>query len=163
MKNVGGKPLTVTAINAPEGFTFSQSVPFEVGASEVKEIVVSLGTESKGSKSGEIVFVNDGTTEPRISVVGSVPEEGTWYEDFEDELSAQFICPTNWKRANYPNDLQTETSKYWLENSNSSEPQMLVSPKVVVAEGEALSFKAAKRNQYNGFLNVYYSADRKTG
>lgn len=161
LKNVGGKPLTVTAINAPEGFTFSQSVPFEVGASEVKEIVVSLGTESKGSKSGEIVFVNDGTTEPRISVVGSVPEEGTWYEDFEDELPAQFICPTNWKRANYPNDLQTETSKYWLENSNSSEPQILVSPKVVVAEGEALSFKAAKRNQYNGFLNVYYSADRK--
>ena len=161
LKNVGGKPLTVSAINAPEGFTFSQSVPFVVGASEVKPIVISLGTESKGSKSGEIVFVNDGTTEPSISVVGSVPDEDTWYEDFEDELSELFICPTDWTRTNYPSDLQTETSKYWLENSNSSDPKMLISPKLVVAEGDALTFKAAKRNQYNGFLNVYYSADRK--
>ena len=162
LRNYGGKPLTVSSVTLPDGFSVSLDLPLVVNPDDDIDFNVVLGTESAGMKSGDIVFVNDGTTEPKISVVGSVPAQDSWYEDFEDELSSAFICPDSWSRSSYPSELQTTTSKYWMENSNSSTPEMLISPKVTVVDGDALSFKAAKRASYSGFLNVYYSPDRVT-
>lgn len=162
LRNYGGKDVTITEIVAPEGFTFSLNTPITVAVGERKTIDVILGTELSGPKSGKIVFVNDGTTTPEISVAGTVLSPDIFYEDFEDELSSGFIYADNWERTDYPNELAGSTGEYWMANSNATEPTMLITPKLIVEEGDSFSFRAAKRSAYGNYMNVYYSADRIT-
>ena len=160
LRNIGGKSVSITEIDAPEGYSFSLPVPIVIEAGESKMVDVTLGSENPGAKAGKIVFVNDGTTTPEISVVGTVLASDTFYEDFEDELASDFICASNWERTKYPEELATSVSKHWLANSNATDKTMLITPKLSVADGESFSFRAAKRSAYGCFLNVYYSADR---
>lgn len=158
--NGGPKPLSITAIDLPEGFSHSATLPLTL-TGEKQNIDVTLGTEEPGSKAGELVFHLDDGTIFTLNLNGLVLGGDSYYEDFEAEgLSAGIITLGDWELSKEPYDLQTDFSKQWMEKSTTNFG-MLILPKLQMGEGgEALSFRAAKRTN-DSEMRVYYSADRQ--
>ncbi len=158
--NGGPKPLSITAIDLPEGFSHSATLPLTL-TGEKQNIDVTLGTEEPGSKAGELVFHLDDGTIFTLNLNGLVLGGDSYYEDFEAEgLSAGIITLGDWELSKEPYDLQTDFSKQWIEKG-STVFDMLILPKLQMGEGgEALSFRAAKRTD-DSEMRVYYSADRQ--
>ncbi len=163
VRNDGAKPIRLTGIALPEGFTYSPALPLDLQPGADKDtITLTLGTSVTGDRGGQLTLTCDDGTTFAVNVAGLVLDAEAYYEDFEDEtLPAGMIAGDSWKLSKDPYEAQTDQNKQWMEHGTSSNPTRLILPKLVVAEGgETLSFRAAKRAA-NSTLYVSYSADRQ--
>lgn len=163
VRNDGAKPIRLTGIALPEGFTYSPALPLDLQPGADKDtITLTLGTTVTGDRGGQLTLTCDDGTTFAVNVSGLVLGGDSYYEDFEAEtLPVGMIVGESWTLSKEPSGAQTDQNKQWMEHGTSSNPTRLILPKLVVAEGgETLSFRAAKRGD-NSTLSVYYSADRQ--
>ena len=158
--NTGFAPLNITALTLPEGYTTTLNTPVEVAPNGQVDFPITLGVNKTGSFSGKLVIKGDNVANLEYDLLGVVLDKNGWYEDFEsNRFPSNMVVGENWAITNFPGLLVTETNGYWAQNSNSSEPTMLITPKLKVKKGESFNLKGSKRNS-NSKLKIYYSADR---
>ena len=179
MNSDGGAPLNVTAIDMPEGFSYTLNaltdnnevgepiagVPFEIAAHGKALMTVTMTTDVVGTRSGNISIATEGAEPFVMPVAGVVVDPSKLFVNFEDQ---------KFPEGTY-NELDDEGEVHWAVKSvgTYSEPNYaadhdrvgiltkFVLPKMKVEEGDVMSFRAAKKNT-GVHLNVLYSADRKS-
>lgn len=179
MNSDGGAPLNVTAIDMPEGFTYTLNaltdnnevgepiagVPFEIAAHGKALMTVTMTTDVVGTRSGNISISTEGAEPFVMPVAGVVVDPSKLFVNFEDR--------------NFPEGTYNEPSEdgeilwtvasvgsysepnYAADHSRVEPLTKFVLPKMKVEEGDVMSFRAAKKNT-GVHLNVLYSADRKS-
>lgn len=164
VSNSGAASMQVK-VTAPEGFTVSKS-EFTVAAHEADTISLTAISAVPGIFSGNLVVENlSAEASVSIPLSATVLDVTKFYEPFEDNKSVNTI-PVGWyecgNTSNWTKTSYTNNANNFVKNSNSTNPTILATPKLKVAEGEKMTFDAA-RNSTSGtsFINVYYSADRK--
>lgn len=170
--NQGAAPSEVTAIDLPEGFTCkivdksdaskTYNLPCRIPAHAKYQLDIIMDVVTTGSKSGKMTINVDGNS-VEYQLVGSVLDSSKWYVDFENQKypDGSYVESTSWGIETYG----VNGNNYQAENSTASEMSKFISPKLTVAEGEVLTFRANRRSSsaYASYkLNVYYSTDRKT-
>ena len=160
IKNKGAQDLNITEIVLPEGFTSDAELPITLSTDAFKLVNITMSANAVGEKSGNMVFkgnVNDQT----YQLAGKVVAEDKWFANFEDnKIPNDLIADgSNWRVSVNVTEQANEVNKYFAEN-NKVEATRMVTPKMVVAEGEALTFDAARCSGETAELKVYYSADR---
>lgn len=179
MNSDGGAPLNVTAIDMPEGFSYTLNaltdnnevgepiagVPFEIAAHGKALMTVTMTTDVVGTRSGNISISTEGAEPFVMPVAGVVVDPSKLFVNFEDQ---------KFPEGTY-NELDDEGEVRWSVKSvgTYSEPNYaadhdrvgnltkFVLPKMKAEEGDVMSFRAAKKNT-GVHLNVLYSADRKS-
>lgn len=179
MNSDGGAPLNVTAIDMPEGFSYTLNavtdnnetgepiagVPFEIAAHGKALMTVTMTTDVVGTRSGNISIATEGAEPFVMPVAGVVVDPSKLFVNFEDQ---------KFPEGTY-NELDDEGEVRWSVKSvgTYSEPNYaadhdrvgnltkFVLPKMKTEEGDVMSFRAAKKNT-GVHLNVLYSADRKS-
>lgn len=179
MNSDGGAPLNVTAIDMPEGFSYTLNavtdnnetgepiagVPFEIAAHGKALMTVTMTTDVVGTRSGNISISTEGAEPFVMPVAGVVVDPSKLFVNFEDR--------------NFPEGTYNEPSEdgeilwtvasvgsysepnYAADHSRVGNLTKFVLPKMKVEEGDVMSFRAAKKNT-GVHLNVLYSADRKS-
>ena len=179
MNSDGGAPLNVTAIDMPEGFSYTLNaltdnnevgepiagVPFEIAAHGKALMTVTMTTDVVGTRSGNISISTEGAEPFVMPVAGVVVDPSKLFVNFEDR--------------NFPEGTYNEPSEdgeilwtvasvgsysepnYAADHSRVEPLTKFVLPKMKVEEGDVMSFRAAKKNT-GVHLNVLYSADRKS-
>lgn len=179
MNSDGGAPLNVTAIDMPEGFSYTLNavtdnnetgepiagVPFEIAAHGKALMTVTMTTDVVGTRSGNISISTEGAEPFVMPVAGVVVDPSKLFVNFEDQ---------KFPEGTY-NELDDEGEVRWSVKSvgTYSEPNYaadhdrvgnltkFVLPKMKAEEGDVMSFRAAMKNT-GVHLNVLYSADRKS-
>ncbi len=151
IRNAGAAPLEVSSITVPEGFTVDPS-SFTVAGGSKQTFTVSLVPEADnyGEFSGNVVITHAlGTFS--FPVKGTTIDPDNVMIDFEDGK-----IPENWAHDN-----NFKTSSYYKYGYNfSSTPSYFTSPRIVIKEGKALSFKAEKgSSSYTPVLTLSYSVN----
>lgn len=179
MNSDGGAPLNVTAIDMPEGFSYTLNavtdnnetgepiagVPFEIAAHGKALMTVTMTTDVVGTRSGNISIATEGAEPFVMPVAGVVVDPSKLFVNFEDR--------------NFPEGTYNEPSEdgeilwtvasvgsysepnYAADHSRVEPLTKFVLPKMKVEKGDVMSFRAAKKNT-GVHLNVLYSADRKS-
>ena len=179
MNSDGGAPLNVTAIDMPEGFSYTLNavtdnnevgepiagVPFEIAAHGKALMTVTMTTDVVGTRTGNISISTEGAEPFVMPVAGVVVDPSKLFVNFEDR--------------NFPEGTYNEPSEdgeilwtvasvgsysepnYAADHSRVEPLTKFVLPKMKVEEGDVMSFRAAKKNT-GVHLNVLYSADRKS-
>lgn len=179
MNSDGGAPLNVTAIDMPEGFSYTLNavtdnnetgepiagVPFEIAAHGKALMTVTMTTDVVGTRSGNISISTEGAEPFVMPVAGVVVDPSKLFVNFEDR--------------NFPEGTYNEPSEdgeilwtvasvgsysepnYAADHSRVEPLTKFVLPKMKVEKGDVMSFRAAKKNT-GVHLNVLYSADRKS-
>lgn len=179
MNSDGGAPLNVTAIDMPEGFSYTLNavtdnnetgepiagVPFEIAAHGKALMTVTMTTDVVGTRFGNISIATEGAEPFVMPVAGVVVDPSKLFVNFEDQ---------KFPEGTY-NELDDEGEVRWSVKSvgTYSEPNYaadhdrvgnltkFVLPKMKAEEGDVMSFRAAMKNT-GVHLNVLYSADRKS-
>ena len=129
-----------------------------VNAGGSKNFTVSMNTASSGEKSGNVVLTFDAlnATSFTIPCTGNVKDENYLFVDFEDQT-----FPENWQvGADW--SIGTASSNHYAVQSNTKTASALVTTPLTVAEGETLTFKAARNVSGQGnvtSLKTRYSTD----
>ncbi len=129
-----------------------------VNAGGSKNFTVSMNTASSGDKSGNVVLTFDAlnATSFTIPCTGNVKDENYLFVDFEDST-----FPENWQVGADWN-IGTASSNHYAVQSNTKTASALVTTPLTVAEGETLTFKAARNASGQGnvtSLKTRYSTD----
>lgn len=179
MNSDGGAPLNVTAIDMPEGFTYTLNaltdnnetgepiagVPFEIAAHGKALMTVTMTTDIVGARTGNISISTEGAEPFVMPVAGVVVDPSKLFVNFEDR---EFPEGTYNEPSEDGDILWTVASvgsysdpNYAADHSRVEPLTKFVLPKMKVEEGDVMSFRAAKKNT-GVHLNVLYSADRKS-
>lgn len=158
LKNVGGAPLIVTGVNLPAGYSIDSPV-FTIPSTQSVTRTITLNGDS-GIKSGTVEFIFEGNGTKSFNITGNIIEADIWFEDFENGLPADWIKPTgsNWSEST---EITTDYNKKQMWNSNVSNLTSIITPKLTVNEGEALSFYVARKQYTAPILKLRYSKDRQ--
>ena len=171
LRNNGGAGATVTAVTAPEGFTYKlrnadnveQSLPLMVPAHSGTDFYldVTMSADAPGAKSGDLVIKVEGYEDLVFPLSGQIVDPSKFYVNFEDQQfpAGTYLEGDSWRISNFPKQQSIEGNSYCAENTTSSGMEKIVFPKVHVAVGETMVFSAAKRS-LDSKINVYYSSDR---
>lgn len=171
LRNNGGAEATVTAVTAPEGFTYKvrnaenveQQLPLVVPAHSGTDFYldVTMSADAPGAKSGDLVIKVEGYDDLVFPLSGQIVDPSKFYVNFEDQQfpAGTYLEGDSWRISNFPKQQSIEGNSYCAENTTSSGMEKLVFPKVHVAAGETMVFSAAKRS-LDSKINVYYSSDR---
>lgn len=156
--NQGTAPMTVTAINLPEGFT-TDAQPFTLDANEKTNITISLAGDP-GFKSGTMTFVEASLGDVTYELAGLVTAEGDYAEDFEGELTPEgMVIGKSWGIKDVPETLKPLAGEKYIECS-SSYTDRFITPLLSFEEGGKLYFMATKSDNTGAKLNIYTSSDR---
>ena len=172
LRNNGGAEATVTAVTAPEGFTYKvrnaenveQQLPLVVPAHSGTDFYldVTMTADAPGAKSGDLVIKVEGYEDFEFPVSGQIVDPSKLYVNFEDNKFpvGTYVEGSSWSISDFPSEAGLEDNRYCAENGLSSdEMDKLILPKVHVAAGETMVFSAARRSN-SSVVNVYYSSDR---
>ena len=156
--NDGAAPLQLTAL-AVEGEGFStEATVTTIAKHEHMDITIKLASSTPGAKTGSLTIQGEGIDDIAVNLKGEVVDPNKWFVNFEDgQMPNNMINLGNWQVSN---KLVTGINKYYATNDNA-DPTMLISPKMEVAEGDNMSFAAARNYGDVSKLEVYYSTDRK--
>ncbi|MDO4510636.1 MAG: carboxypeptidase regulatory-like domain-containing protein [Bacteroidales bacterium] len=163
VENTGAAPMTVN-ITVPEGFAVSQATA-DVAAHDKVTLTLTALAATPGIYSGDLSVAVVGFNTITVPLSSTVLDVNKYFENFEANNTVNtppagwYECNTNtyWTKTTYTNG-----SNNFMKNSNSSTPSFLATPKLVVAEGEKMTFDAARPSTSGTcFINVYYSTDRK--
>lgn len=175
LRNIGGAPLTVSSVDAPDGLSLDVSAPFTIEAGGELPVTLTIGN-TPGYVAGEVVFNYEGLVSANtIKVAGEVVDEQSFFADFEaaDSMNEWYIpasSGTHWKRGEYTSSeinaskLDKTINGYRLENGVNGKPVPVFSPLLSFAEGDELVFYAAKRTTSGSDVQVtvQYSPDRSS-
>lgn len=170
--NSGGAPLEITGVTVPEGFTTTLAAQNIAPHNRIAFNIAT--TESAGVKEGDLVIKsNAGDFTLKMSAVIAAADK--YFVNFETDDSAVGMIAekiadgfysygwitNNTNEAGYPGNeknafLKTDVSE------KAQGPFKLITPLLKVADGETLSFEAARYYVQQAELKVYYSADRST-
>lgn len=172
LRNNGGAEATVTAVTAPEGFTYKvrnaenveQQLPLVVPAHSGTDFYldVTMTADAPGAKSGDLVIKVEGYEDLVFPVSGQIVDPSKLYVNFEDNKFpvGTYVEGSSWSISDFPAEAGLESNRYCAENGLSSdEMDKLILPKVHVASGETMVFSAARRSN-SSVVKVYYSSDR---
>lgn len=172
LRNNGGAEATVTAVTAPEGFTYKvrnaenveQELPLVVPAHSGTDFYldVTMTADAPGAKSGDLVIKVEGDEDLVFPVSGQIVDPSKLYVNFEDNKFpvGTYVEGSSWSISDFPAEAGLESNRYCAENGLSSdEMDKLILPKVHVASGETMVFSAARRSN-SSVVKVYYSSDR---
>ena len=179
MNSDGGAPLNVTAIDMPEGFSYTLNavtdnnetgepiagVPFEIAAHGKALMTVTMTTDVVGTRSGNISISTEDAEPFVMPVAGVVVDPSKLFVNFEDRNFPEgtYNEPSEdgeilWTVANVGSYSEPN---YAADHSRVEPLTKFVLPKMKAEEGDVMSFRAAKKNT-GVHLNVLYSADRKS-
>lgn len=179
MNSDGGAPLNVTAIDMPEGFSYTLNavtdnnetgepiagVPFEIAAHGKALMTVTMTTDIVGARTGNISISTEGAEPFVMPVAGVVVDPSKLFVNFEDRNFPEgtYNEPSEdgeilWTVANVGSYSEPN---YAADHSRVEPLTKFVLPKMKVEKGDVMSFRAAKKNT-DVYLNVLYSADRKS-
>ena len=155
--NDGAAPLPVTTI-AVEGEGFStDATATTIAKHEQMDITIKLASTVTGTKTGTLTIKGEGIEDIVVNLKGEVADPSKWFVNFEDgQMPSNMINMGNWEVSR---KLVSGNNQYYAVNENTT-PSMLISPKMEVAEGDAMSFAAARNYGDVSKVEVYYSADR---
>ena len=160
IRNTGMAPLNVTEFTLPAGYTTTFTVPATVAPQGEVAVPITLSSAVAGTFNGKLKIAAEKVAPKEYNLTGAVIDKNNWYENFEGgAVPANMIFGSDWSIVSEPSDYVTPTNKYWAENGNSTNPTMMITPKLKVKAGEAFNFIASKRSD-DSFLKVYYSTDR---
>lgn len=164
LRNSGAAPLQVTSIALPEGFACSAAAPFTVEAHKDSVVSITLTAEHAASYAGTVTFSGEDVSDVAFGLKGVVLDPAKFYVDFEDQkLPAGSYVEDSWKIAQC--NTGAANNKYVLSNSYQNRDDKFVTPKLLLEEGDSLTFDAGRANYNQGgdgvYLNVYYSTDRR--
>ncbi len=172
LRNNGGAEATVTAVTAPEGFTYKvrnaenveQQLPLVVPAHSGTDFYldVTMSADAPGAKSGDLVIKVEDYDDLVFPLSGQIVDPSKFYVNFEDNKFpvGTYVEGSSWSISDFPAEAGLESNRYCAENGLSSdEMDKLILPKVHVASGETMVFSAARRAN-GSVVNVYYSSDR---
>ena len=156
--NDGAAALQLTALNVDgEGFS-TDATPVSIGKHEQMDINITLASQTPGDKAGTLTIRGEGIEDIVVSLKGQVVDPNQWFVNFEDgQLPTDMLNLGTWEVSN---KLVTGINKYYAVNENV-DPTMIVSPLLEVAQGQSLSFDAARNYGDVSKVEVYYSTDRK--
>ena len=148
--NAGNADLTVT-FTVPEGFGISTGNSLTVAAGESESFNVTMNTATAGAKSGNVTlaFTAIGQTSFTIPVSGYVTDNTLFTETFDDNVLPDGWETTGWTFAN------GEASGKW----KSSPLYQLITPSLIVTEGEKMAVEAQKTSSTSCTLPIYVSKD----
>ncbi len=156
--NDGAAPMNITSIVVEgEGFT-TTTAPVTVAKHSALDIEVTLASQQPGVKNGTLTIKGEGIDDQVVNLTGEVLDPSKWYVDFEDgQIPANMINMGGWATSN---KLVVGDNRYYA-NNDGEQPTKLISPRLLVAEGETLSFDAARNYGSTSMVEVYYSTDRE--
>lgn len=164
--NRGTAPLTVTAIEAVDGLAITlpdgTALPLEIPAEE--SVRMQIDIVAPGSYVGECVTItHDGSGATGLEMSAVRIADDVFFEDFETGVFGDtWVVGDNWTirdRGGSYNPAITSYNRLYATHGNLDDTTLLITPRLQVAEGEALRFTAYKRGA-NSTLSVYYSPDR---
>ncbi len=135
-----------------------QNDDFTVAAGGTATFTVKMVTTTSGAKSGNIALAFDAlnATSFTIPCKGNVKDENLLIVDFEDgQIPAEWQKGADW-------DIATASGNSYAVQSNTKTASALVTTPLNVAEGETLTFKAARNASAYGnvtSLKTRYSTD----
>ncbi len=135
-----------------------QNEDFTVAAGSSANFTVRMDTKNPGNKSGNIELAFDAlnATSFTIPCTGTVLDPNYLIVDFEDNT-----FPEGWQKgADWA--IGSASSNHYAVQSNTTTASALVTTPLTVAEGETLTFKAARNASGSGYvtsLKVRYSVD----
>ena len=192
ISNSGPADLVITGVNITgegldDGDITVEDIEFPytiASGADPKDVTVVIGGE-QGYKEGNVKFITDENgiaIRDNMTVSGDVVAEDRFFADFEnlEEAMADWYAPVgsdSWSVGEYsssPDERLRTTSgnTYWpeynindgrLSNGRNNTPgHELYSPLMQFAEGDKISFYAAKKTNYGNDVKliVSYSADR---
>lgn len=160
----GAAPLTVTAIELPQGFSQKLELPFTLEAHKDTVVTITIDNTVPGIYSGNVVIKGNGVDDFTFSISGTVLDSSKYFEGFATKDVPQgMILEDNWTIEQ--RDAASSDNPYIAKNGRQNGTTKLITPLLKVTEGEKFSFDAARANYYSSgdgvYLNVYYSPDRK--
>jgi len=164
IRSTGAAPLTVTAIDVPQGFATDVEMPFTLPAHKDTTFCLTLTTDVPGIFAGNVVVKADGVDDFAFPVSGTVLDPAKYFEPFADEnVPTGMVLGESWSIAQ--RDYTGNDNPYLASNGSRGKESMLVTPLLKVAEGEKMTVDAARSNYYQEgddvYLKVYYSTDRQ--
>ncbi|MCR5180038.1 MAG: DUF1573 domain-containing protein [Bacteroidaceae bacterium] len=167
VRNAGNAPLVIPSIVAPENFSVSPAeLAVPAGQTASFTITMDILPDSYGYHEGDVILYPKGLDEVHLSVKGVTRSPETIYIDFNDQK-----FPENWTvndawRIDFASYGSTDYYALQYQSPVSSMvASSLVSPRLVVEDGETMQFRAKAydlESQYQASLAVAYSSDRKT-
>ena len=162
--NNGAAPLVVTAIDVPDGFSQDLTLPLTIAAHKQQDMNITLSVANPGVFTGDVIIKGNDVDDFKFSVSGTVRDASKYFEDFESGVQpAGTYMEKNWKIEQ--RDYQSNENVYLASNSTRGNEMKFITPLLKVAEGEKMTFDAARTSASTSgddvFLNVYYSQDRQ--
>ncbi|WP_337871688.1 choice-of-anchor J domain-containing protein, partial [Ignavibacterium sp.] len=144
--NNGG--ITLTGANADQFTLGSITYPINLNNGESTQITVNFAPTSAGSKSANLQIVHNAPGSPAVvPLTGNALPAGILFEDFTDENALARWTVVNrdggavtWFRSTAKfNSSPASAASRW-ESSTLQNDDWLISPKLVVASGDSISF-----------------------
>ena len=152
VSNTGDAELTATIASSNTDFTVSaESLTVPAGESKTFTVTYHYNAEAYGGHAATITLTPNVGEAVTISVSASVKDPNAWSEDFSGN-----VMPEDWEIIG--------TKEYWSFDNGTAEGNYyepngyLVTPKLIVKEGESLTFQARSK-QYNTDIKVDYQKD----
>jgi len=171
IRATGTRDVTVTSVELPAGFSMEPATPFTIpGLASAttqndcfKPVALTFSPSEPGVKAGNLKLNVKDADSKEYSVSGAFIGENSFYEGFDGEGGSDYQ-PKGWVLSNHWGlrwNNTSDTDKYVLAHSSADDVNFdfAITPKLRFADGEAMTFEAAKRST-NSRLEVYYSSDR---
>ena len=151
LANTGNASMSVS-VTAPEGFTAS-ATSLTVAAGKTAQLTVTLATTAAAHPAGTLTLTTNAVDVATysLSLTAFVYDSTALCINFADGK-----LPARWENAGWT--LADGVAKGVYVQANASHSSELVSPKLVVADGEAMGIRA-RSTGYGAELVVYRSAD----
>ncbi len=166
LSNFGGRPVNVTSIEVPTGFSIDVAAPFTVDPISVtphyKEFTVTVSEDAVGTISGNLKFNIEGADEPLTFMLTAAKAGGDFFfEDFEGgtmpagwiidpELELKEASADSWGSGNHV-----------LNSNNANKVMRAITPRLVAQAGETVVFQAGSNSATaTSVITVYYSTNR---
>ena len=159
--NDGTAPVTINSMTTTNGFTVEGIADGTILAGkQEKNFTVTSPADGVGEVSGRLTVNYGDNKRKTINLKALMMDESKWFEDFQGgQMPVNMVVTTSgYSYWGIYNDSNGSNNKV-LRTSSYNE-DMISSPLLEMAEGESISFDAA-RYSYNATLKVYWSTDRQ--
>lgn len=174
IRATGSADVVVASTDIPEGYTVTPNIFTVAGnmhadATHEQLVNITLGVDVPGVLAGDIVFNLDNGEQIVIPVTGAVVDDETFFEGFELPTGVSlsgyvpngWIFGERWSVASMTSSMSSDNDKYLVQHNSSNDgyESMIITPRLLVEDGQTFIFEAAKRNN-DSKITVYVSSDR---
>ena len=172
LRATGTADVVVNSVEMPEGFAITNiETPFTVtglanaasSSDAYQTLEITFTPTVPGAKAGVMKFNVEGADPKEYTISASYVGPDSFFESFDTEAGYDYI-PKGWVLSDNWSigyNSVSDDDKYNLAHGSAEDKNFnfAITPKLHFAEGEAMTFQAARRS-YTSRLEVYYSSDR---